>query len=219
MGSVLSFPSRSQQADINERRQTVSHTKNETLSRQGELVRRMTERQIAMQVAGVRETLLWFFPFAATSYVFLYQGYRKTNSWVVMFPLIPITFVCGYMLHFAYGNKTNLVKAMAENIMANETYMMAVPEWSTNATGGTVEERPTEVVPQLRPVEEASPFPASTLDLEKVVSPSTMPSLGSMKEDASPHTSPVSTGAAAIAASNLPDTSHYEPMVANLQQQ
>ncbi|ROT73323.1 putative plasminogen receptor (KT)-like [Penaeus vannamei] len=81
----------------------------------------------------VRELMLWFVPFAITSYAFLYRGYRKTNSWVVMFPLIPVTFGFAYQVHYAYGNKTAQIRALAEKIMANEAHMMAVPEWQSTA--------------------------------------------------------------------------------------
>lgn len=122
----------------------LSSVKNEMVSSTVELARRMAERQMAMQVASVRELLVWFVPFVVSSYGFLYYGYRKTNSWVVMFPLIPITFGLGYQIHYAYGNKTNQIKALAERIMSNETHMMAVPEWSTSVPPPTERERTTQ---------------------------------------------------------------------------
>ncbi|KAK8405319.1 hypothetical protein O3P69_001705 [Scylla paramamosain] len=108
-----------------------SSVKKDLTASQVELARRMAERQMAMQVATVRELMVWFVPFLASSYGFLYYGYRKTKSWVVMFPLIPITFGFGYQVHFAYGNKTNQIKTLAEKIMSTEAHMMAVPEWSS----------------------------------------------------------------------------------------
>ncbi|KAG0721358.1 Plasminogen receptor (KT) [Chionoecetes opilio] len=117
--------------DNGESAAVLSSVKKDLTASQVELARRMAERQMAMQVATVRELMVWFVPFLVSSYGFLYYGYRKTKSWVVMFPLIPITFGFGYQVHFAYGNKTNQIKSLAERIMKKETHMMAVPEWST----------------------------------------------------------------------------------------
>lgn len=130
MGSVFSSQI---QNEVKEGQMAVSNLRRDMVSQQVQLVRRMAERQMALQVASVRELMFWFIPFTVSSFVFLYKGYRKTNSWPVMFPLIPITFGLGYQLHYAYGSKTNKIKALAENIMANEAHMMAVPEWSTSA--------------------------------------------------------------------------------------
>ncbi|XP_045139225.1 uncharacterized protein LOC123520732 [Portunus trituberculatus] len=123
-----------------------SSVKKDLTASQIELARRMAERQMAMQVATVRELMVWFVPFLAASYGFLFYGYRKTKSWVVMFPLIPITFGFGYQIHFAYGNKTNQIKTLAERIMSTEAHMMAVPDWSSpfEAQHQTQEERKKE---------------------------------------------------------------------------
>ncbi|KAK4310919.1 hypothetical protein Pmani_017551 [Petrolisthes manimaculis] len=133
---VLAQETQQQQQQREERKQqqceeTVLKSPNSDLvSWQVHLARRMAERQMAMQVATVRELMSWFVPFVMTSYTFLILGYRKTNSsWVVMFPLLPISFGLCYQFHYAYGNKTNKIKELAERIMANETNMMAVPEW------------------------------------------------------------------------------------------
>ncbi|XP_063613374.1 plasminogen receptor (KT)-like isoform X1 [Penaeus indicus] len=129
MGSFMSSVVRSDLRESQERQ--VTAMKSDMISQQVELARRMAERQMALQVASVRELMLWFVPFALTSYAFLYRGYRNTNSWVVMFPLIPVTFGFAYQLHYAYGNKTAQIRALAEKIMANEAHMMAVPEWQS----------------------------------------------------------------------------------------
>lgn len=142
MGSYLSVAKMSH--DTNGTTTMLSSVQKDLTTSQVELARRMAERQMAMQVATVRELMVWFVPFTVSSYVFLYRGYRNTKNWVVMFPLIPITVGLGYQLHFAYGNKTNQIKSLAERIMVNETHMMAVPEWSTSfATEQTEQERPT----------------------------------------------------------------------------
>nr|XP_053638698.1 uncharacterized protein LOC128693218 [Cherax quadricarinatus] len=133
MGSCLSTTVK---AELRDKQESQSTMKTDMLSGQVELVRRMAERQIAMQVATVREMIVWFVPFTISSYGFLYYGHIKTNSWVVMFPLIPITFGLGYQLHYAYGNKIHQIKELAENIMANETHMMMVPEWTTGVSEG-----------------------------------------------------------------------------------
>ncbi|KAK7086617.1 hypothetical protein SK128_015288 [Halocaridina rubra] len=120
------------QQEVREGQLVVTNMKNDMISQQVQLIRRMAERQMALQVAAVRECLLWFVPFTVASYIFLYKGYKSTKSWPVTFPLVPITFALGYQLHYAYGNKTNKIKVLAEKIMSQERHMMAVPEWSTS---------------------------------------------------------------------------------------
>ncbi|XP_042873685.1 plasminogen receptor (KT)-like [Penaeus japonicus] len=109
MGSYVSLAMRSDLRETQERQ--VTAIKSNMISQQVELARRMAERQMALQVASVRELMVWFVPFAVTSYVFLYRGYRTTNSWVVLFPLIPVTFGFAYQVHYAYGNKTAQIRA------------------------------------------------------------------------------------------------------------
>lgn len=78
---------------------------------QQEAARRMAQRQMALQVASVRERLEWFAPFLLSSATFLLLGYRKTRSSVVLYPLVPMCFALGYQVDFAFGNKTNRIKS------------------------------------------------------------------------------------------------------------
>lgn len=61
-------------------------------------------------MASVRERLGWFLPFFAASATFLYAGFRHTKAFVVLYPLIPMSFALGYQLDLAYGNKTKRIK-------------------------------------------------------------------------------------------------------------
>ncbi|XP_047498342.1 uncharacterized protein LOC125045231 [Penaeus chinensis] len=103
--------------------------KKEMASRQQEAARRMAQRQMALQVASVRERLEWFAPFLLSSATFLLLGYRKTRSSVVLYPLVPMCFALGYQVDFAFGNKTNRIKNIAEGIMRHEGQLIHVPEW------------------------------------------------------------------------------------------
>ncbi|XP_042889609.1 uncharacterized protein LOC122264658 isoform X2 [Penaeus japonicus] len=85
--------------------------KDEMTSLQQEAARKMVQRQMAMQVASVRERLEWFAPFLASSATFLVLGYRKTRSSVVLYPLVPMCFALCYQVDFAFGNKTNRIKS------------------------------------------------------------------------------------------------------------
>lgn len=96
---------------------------------QQEAARRMAQRQMALQVASVRERLEWFAPFLLSSATFLLLGYRKTRSSVVLYPLVPMCFALGYQVDFAFGSKTNRIKNIAEGIMSHEGHLIHVPEW------------------------------------------------------------------------------------------
>ena len=80
------------------------------MSRQILAAQLLAERQLAVQIAATRERLYWFLPFCITSAIFLLRGYKKTNSFVVMFPLIPISFASAYQIDFAYGSKGRRIK-------------------------------------------------------------------------------------------------------------
>ncbi|XP_045606019.2 plasminogen receptor (KT) [Procambarus clarkii] len=112
--------------DVLRTRQTMMEEMNR---RQGEAVRRMGQRQVALQVASIRERLGWFLPFYASSAAFLYAGYRVTRSVVVLYPLVPMTFAFCYQLDLAYGNKTARIKGIAEEIMMKEAQLIHVPAW------------------------------------------------------------------------------------------
>ncbi|ROT85265.1 hypothetical protein C7M84_018413 [Penaeus vannamei] len=93
----------------------------------------MVQRQMALQVASVRERLEWFAPFLVSSATFLFLGYRKTRNSVVLYPLVPMCFALGYQVDFAFGSKTNRIKRVsfhiAESIMRHEGHLIHVPEW------------------------------------------------------------------------------------------
>nr|XP_027231467.1 uncharacterized protein LOC113823059 [Penaeus vannamei] len=103
--------------------------KEEMARRQQEAARRMVQRQMALQVASVRERLEWFAPFLVSSATFLFLGYRKTRNSVVLYPLVPMCFALGYQVDFAFGSKTNRIKNIAESIMRHEGHLIHVPEW------------------------------------------------------------------------------------------
>ncbi|XP_076048283.1 plasminogen receptor (KT)-like [Oratosquilla oratoria] len=166
----------------------------ESAGRTQEAVRCMAERQMAIQVAATRERLEWFLPFSMSSAAFLYyQGYVKTKSPVVMFPLIPMAFAFAWQLDFAYGNKGDRVKEMAERIMLNEAELLAVPDWKQPIDKATDSRSRTlvlwlkagEILRALYP----SPAPAHCLPEDP------------NSKSASPSSSPSSTGTSASFAS------------------
>lgn len=109
--------------------QILKSVKDEMARRQSEGVRKMAERQVALQVASSRERLTWILPMIGSSAAFLVAGYRVTRSSVVLYPLVPMFFGLLYQCDLAYGNKTNRIKGIAERILTEETSMIHVPEW------------------------------------------------------------------------------------------
>ncbi|KAK8405209.1 hypothetical protein O3P69_001642 [Scylla paramamosain] len=115
--------------DAGSSHQILQSIKDELAWRQSEGVRKMAERQVALQVASSRERLAWILPMVGSSAVFLLAGYRSTRSSVVLYPLVPMFFGLLYQCDLAYGNKTNRIKGIAERILTEETSMIYVPEW------------------------------------------------------------------------------------------
>ncbi|KAG0728577.1 Plasminogen receptor (KT) [Chionoecetes opilio] len=97
--------------------------------RQSEGVKRMAERQVALQVASCRERLTWILPMTVSSAAFLVAGYRTNRTPVILYPLVPMFFALLYQCDLAYGNKTNRIKGIAERILVEENSRIHVPEW------------------------------------------------------------------------------------------
>ena len=93
------------------------------LARQLVAAQLLAERQIAVQIAATRERLVWFIPFSLSSFAFLYRGYVKTKSFVVMFPLIPLSFAMAYQIDFAYGTKGTRIKGKYYDMIIHTAFI------------------------------------------------------------------------------------------------
>lgn len=67
-------------------------------------------RRVALQIARAREMLNWFGTFYAVASVGMLTGFRHTRKPGVLVPLLPLTFIFGYQVDMAYGNKLLRIK-------------------------------------------------------------------------------------------------------------
>lgn len=89
------------------------------LKRQIELnAAQVRERQMAMQLSQHREMTHWmlaFYGLAAPALVL--RGRGNSN---MLLPLFPLTFVVGYNVDLAYGNKISRIRGHAESMLNDE---------------------------------------------------------------------------------------------------
>ncbi|KAI9562578.1 hypothetical protein GHT06_010032 [Daphnia sinensis] len=98
-----------------------------TLERQIQMQNQMRERMVALQIARAREMLNWFGTFYAVAAVGMLTGFRHTRKPGVLVPLLPLTFIFGYQVDMAYGNKLLRIKHEAENIIKFESELLDLP--------------------------------------------------------------------------------------------
>jgi len=89
--------------------------------------RLMFEKQMASQVARAREMFDWLGTFYVLASLGMFAGFAKTRKPNVLMPFLPLTFIVGYQAHLAYGNKIQRIRDEAENILSNETNLIALP--------------------------------------------------------------------------------------------
>jgi hypothetical protein len=87
----------------------------------------MRERAMAQQLALVRERTYWWSAFYGLATLGMVGGYlRSGRSWL-MVPIFPLSFVVGYQLDMAFGNKMDRVIAEANDILKKERNLLAIP--------------------------------------------------------------------------------------------
>ena len=78
-------------------------------------------RQVAQQLAMVREAFNWWGGFYGIAALGLLAGYVRTKNPAVISPLIPLTFVVGYQADMAMGNKMERILSELERERGGES--------------------------------------------------------------------------------------------------
>ena len=65
-----------------------------------------------MQIARTREMLNWFGSFYALATAGMIMGFRSSRKPGVLVPMLPLTFILGYQIDMAYGNKLHRIKGV-----------------------------------------------------------------------------------------------------------
>lgn len=97
------------------------------LERQLQMQQAMRSRMMAQQLAMGREAFDWWAAFYATTGVLLTVGTIKIRNPAVLFPMLPLSFVLAYQFDMAKGNKMDRILAEADQILANEQHLVAIP--------------------------------------------------------------------------------------------
>ncbi|KAJ8710297.1 hypothetical protein PYW07_009663 [Mythimna separata] len=90
------------------------------MERQIQFQYQMQKKQMAMQLAGSRDTCHWITAFYATIATGLITGFTKTRKPGLLIPLVPLAFPTAYFWDLAYGNKIRRIKTEADSILTNE---------------------------------------------------------------------------------------------------
>jgi len=98
-----------------------------TIERQIHMQDAMREKMMAMQVAKARDQFLWMGTFYCFAALAMFKGFSKTRKPAVLAPLLPLTFVVGYVGDLAYGTKMQRMKAEAENVIQLEGSLLDMP--------------------------------------------------------------------------------------------
>lgn len=122
-----SYFTKNMEENMKKNQETMQNNSEIMMERQIQLQRQMLERQIAMQIAGSRDTCLWFTTFYVTVAAGLFSGFSKTKKPALLTPLLPLTFVTLYFWDLAYGNKVHRIRMEAEHIMTHEADYLEWP--------------------------------------------------------------------------------------------
>ena len=87
----------------------------------------MRNRQLAQQLAMVRERTYWYGTFYVLAALGLTRGYLKNKQPWALAPLLPLTFIVGYQIDMAFGNKMDRIISEADSILEHEKPLLAVP--------------------------------------------------------------------------------------------
>ena len=66
--------------------------------------------RVALQIARTRELLNWFGTFYTVAAAGMLTGFHRSRKPGVLVPLLPLTFILGYQIDMAYGNKLMRIK-------------------------------------------------------------------------------------------------------------
>lgn len=98
-------------------RSTMEETQETMLKRQIELnACQIRERQMAMNLARQRDLTNWIGGFYAIAVPLMVKAARSGTR-AAAAPILPLTFILGYNLDMAYGNKMDRIRTTAEEIL------------------------------------------------------------------------------------------------------
>ncbi|KAL8598488.1 hypothetical protein ACOMHN_051276 [Nucella lapillus] len=97
------------------------------LERQLQMQNAMRERQMAMQIARGRDLFMWWASFYSVTLVGGIMGFTKKRSPAALVPLVPLTFIVGYMYDLGYGSKIDRMRAEADRIIDEEQSLLSMP--------------------------------------------------------------------------------------------
>lgn len=97
------------------------------LERQLQMQNAMRERQMAMQIARGRDLFIWWGSFYSVAVTGCVIGFLKKKSPAPLVPLVPLSFIVGYMYDMAYGSKMGRMQAEADRIMDEEQGLLLMP--------------------------------------------------------------------------------------------
>ena len=97
------------------------------MERQMELQQEMRARMMAAQIAGTRDMLNFMGAFGVVAAAGLARAAQRSGNPAFLGPLVPFSFVLAYQADFAYGDKVGRITRNAEEILAKERNLLALP--------------------------------------------------------------------------------------------
>ncbi|KAG5676378.1 hypothetical protein PVAND_006219 [Polypedilum vanderplanki] len=97
------------------------------LERWIQLHAQMKQRERALEIARNRELFLWSLGFYLTAATGIVSKFARVKRPAVLTPLIPLTFVLGYLGDLSYGTKLHRINLEAEMIMEHEKDLLSFP--------------------------------------------------------------------------------------------
>ncbi|KAK7474287.1 hypothetical protein BaRGS_00034479 [Batillaria attramentaria] len=97
------------------------------LERQLQMQNAMRERQMAMQIARGRDLFNWWASFYAVAATGSIIGFAKKRNPAPLVPLVPLTFIVGYLYDMAYGSKMDRMREEADRIIDGEPGLLSMP--------------------------------------------------------------------------------------------
>ncbi|KAJ8710603.1 hypothetical protein PYW08_009118 [Mythimna loreyi] len=117
MGNLIAGSMAEQMKKNQEKMQQMNKIK---MERQMQFQYQMQKKQLAMQIAGSRDTCHFISAFYVTIATGLITGFTKTRKPALLIPLVPLAFPTAYFWDLAYGNKIHRIKTEADSILTNE---------------------------------------------------------------------------------------------------
>ncbi|XP_065831340.1 plasminogen receptor (KT)-like [Oscarella lobularis] len=132
MGSITSkmdsVMSENMEKMMDKQKEVMESTQTAMLKRQIQMQMEIRDRMVAAQVAMGREQLYWYGSFYTLAALGMIRGFSVSKKPAVLAPLLPLTFVLGYLIDLNYYTKRTRVIAMAEGIMTNERALLGLPQ-------------------------------------------------------------------------------------------